>query len=133
MKRIICIALLAVFMAGQVFAGTVVVSTLTYSGTTDTDAAQAAALPQAGVYAFTLNVVPVPSTRTVTVVSYLQQQGVSGALYTIPNSTFTTLTCSNSCNASVFTDTYQGGNIVPRFTISGSSAIITWTARLVTP
>ncbi len=111
---------------------TVVMSTTTYNGVTDTNAPIAAALPIYGPYIFTMTVIPSPSTATLTSFNaYLQQKGLSGSLYTIANSTFTS--CSGTCNLTVAPDIYMGGTIVPRWTVANGSATVIFSAISLTP
>ena len=131
MNRLLA-GILALALAGAAHAATVILSSTTYQGVVNPNAAGGALtnpLPAAGVYTFTLKSVVVSGTPVINV--YLQQVGISGALYTIFNSTFST--CTNACNFTVAPDVYLGGYIQPQWTVVGGSATITVSANQVTP
>ena len=128
---LILAGLLAV-MPNMAFASTtVILTTTTYTGAgLDISVPIASALPQYGPYFFTLSVTPVSASIT-NFNAYLTQKGLSGSLYTLANSTFTS--CSGTCNLTVQPDVYEGGTIVPRWSIASGSATVVFTAYTITP
>jgi len=131
------LALIAAILFCPAFAKaatTILLTTTTYNGTglLDTSAPISNALPSYGPYIFTISLAPATAGGNITSFSaYLQQKGLSGSLYTIANSTFTT--CNAACTQSIVTDVYNGGTIVPRWTITSGSATVTFSAVNVTP
>lgn len=124
---------LAVGLSLKARAGTIVASTTTYGGIGAAAIAANTAtnsLPQAGAYAFGLSAVSAAQNPTFTV--YLQQQGLSGAYYTIVNSTFTQ--CVTPCNYQLITDVYTGGNVRAMwYGVTSGSVTFTVTGSLVQP
>ncbi len=114
------------------FSGTVILSTTTFPGA-DEAGIDAEALPEVGVFNFDV-VVTSSKTGEIPIVDlYLQQVGISGvALYTIVNTTITQCT-TDPCTRFIIPDVFLGGKVRARFTVSGSSANITVTARQVSP
>lgn len=121
-------------------AGTVVCSTVTYNGADEAGFA-AAALPEAGVWAFDAVVISTPLTtsRLDSFKIHLDQMGADGySRYTIPNSTFTassycTLLTGGKCLYSIFPGVYEGGNVRCSWEITTGSATVKVTARKVAP
>lgn len=113
-------------------AATVVGSTTTYNGADEANFPPNA-LPAAGPYIFSLVATSTPATTSpITGLSvYLQQVGVSGQVYTLNASTFTT--CNAACVQLVDPDVYEGGNIKVRWTITSGSATIKVSATPITP
>jgi len=113
-------------------AGTVIASTVSYNGA-DIVAFQPQALPEAGVYQFSLVVqtTPTASSSLAGLRVYLQQQGLSGAYYTLNASTFTT--CAGACTSTVYPDVYVGGNVRAQWDMTTGSATIKVTANKVNP
>mgnify|MGYP001614534768 CR=1 FL=1 len=132
-ERFLAGAIVTVFLAIVVHAGTVVVDTNTYNGSDIANIA-VVALPEPAVYMFDL-VVAAPPTVTsgiTTLVVYAQQPGVAGGqFYTVNSSTFTT--CNGACTQFVTPDVYVGGNVRAVWTITSGSATVRVTARKVSP
>lgn len=144
MKRTISLLLCAVIgtILGVLLAnaGTVICSTVTYNGADEAGFA-AAALPEAGVWAFDAVVISTPLTtsRLDSFKIHLDQMGADGySRYTIPNSTFTassycTLLTGGKCLYSIFPGVYEGGNVRCSWEITTGSATVKVTARKVAP
>lgn len=118
--------------ATWVDAGTVIASTTVYNGS-DEASFNSSALPANGAYIFSLVATSTPtSASTFSGLSvYLQQVGISGQVYTLNSSTFTT--CNAACVQLVNPDVYEGGNIKTRWTVTTGSVTIKVTATPVTP
>lgn len=131
MRRfLLACALLAVAPTLAYCGSTVIASTSTYGGDAGVaQYAQASKLPAAGVYQFSLSVATGSTFSGLSV--YLQQQGVSGAWYTLNASTFTS--CSAACWETVFPDVYEGGAVRPQWSVTSGSATFTVTAVQVVP
>ena len=119
-------------LVAQMWAGTVIVSTTSYRNADEENVAFVA-LPHVGAWQFDLvaNSTPTLTGSFDTLALYMQQEGISGELYTIVNSTFAT--CSFKCFKRVNPDVYLGGNIRARWTITSGSVTFTVTAREVLP
>lgn len=136
MLRILLAVLIACSPTWAV-AGTVIASTVTYSGA-DVANFPGTALPEPGTYAFTLNVVSTPSaTSAITAfIGYVQQQYVSGGDWlTVSGSTFTTCTLSGggSCTYTLWPALYHGGNLRAAWSVTSGSATVKVTAHKVNP
>lgn len=128
---VLCVAALAVTPI-LAFGGTVILSTTTPPASTPNDYS-ATALPSVGYWAYDVVVKSSGTGALATANLYLQSQGISGdGYYTVYNSTITA--CSAfPCTRLILPDVYTGGYMRAWWTITGSSATITVTARKVTP
>lgn len=113
---------------------TVILTTTTYPGLSQTKTSVIpVALPRPGVYVFDLVADSTSAAVAWTSLTvYLQQEGLSrGTWYTLPKSTFTA--CTGPCGENVYPDLYIGGRVRAQWTLTGSSATFTVTARSVQP
>ena len=132
MTRLLLAVLLA-FSPTWALAGTVIASTVTYSGA-DVYNFAGTALPEPGTYAFSLVVTATPTSSSAisSFIAYVQQQYAPGGDWvTVAGSTFTT--CSAACTYSLWPALYHGGNMRAAWSVTSGSATVRVTAHRVVP